>query len=138
NVISGESGAGKSIVLEALKFISGGRARSESIRADREKLEVHALFSLAELPSSVLSSLPDILKHEVSSGELHLSREFNRSGRGKVFINGKLSTLSQLEQLGALLISVCGQSQHMQLLDPGYQLKLLDQYSGNNELLVGY
>lgn len=138
NVISGESGAGKSILLEALKFISGGRARSESIRAGREKLEVHALFDLSEIPHTTLADLPDFLKEALESKELHLSRELSRTARSKVYINGKLAPLSQLEQLGSLLVSVCGQSQHMQLLDPSYQLWLLDQFAGNSELAKQY
>lgn len=138
NVISGESGAGKSVLLEALKFISGGRARSESIRAGRDKLEVHALFDLSTLPDSTISTLPDFIKENLDSKELHLSRELGRTARSKVYINGKLAPLSHLEQLGSLLVSVCGQSQHMQLLDPSYQLLLLDQFAGNSELVKQY
>src|SRR4051812_1830381 len=84
NVLSGETGSGKSIVLNALELILGARPRGHFIREGCEQLEIEAHFNLSGLAKSLRDELPDIAKDE----ELTLSRTMNRSGKGRVYING--------------------------------------------------
>lgn len=130
NVISGETGSGKSIILSALEFLLGGKPKSHLIRTGEEELEIQARFDLATLPASSLSELPDVAQGE----ELSISRTFNRAGRGKVFINGKLSTVSTLSEVAGRLVNICGQNQHIRLLEPRYHLSLVDGYAGLGDL----
>lgn len=126
NVISGETGSGKSIILSALEFLLGGKPKDHLIRTGAEELEIQASFDLKSLPDSVRADLPDLAQ----ASELSLSRTFNRSGRGKVFINGKLSTVTLLGEVTSKLVNICGQNQHIRLLDPRYHLALVDGFGG--------
>ena len=92
NVISGETGAGKSIILNALEFILGGKLAATTIRSGAENLEVQALFDLSDVPPNVRLELPDM----ANGDELVVSRTLPREGRGKIFINGRLGTVSLL------------------------------------------
>lgn len=130
NVISGETGAGKSIVLNAIELILGARPRTDIVRAGSEAAEVQALFSLEGLPESLRAELPEC----AAGDELLLSRTVLAQGRGKVFINGRLGTVALLEEIAGKLINICGQNQQVKLLDPGYHRELLDNYGGYAEL----
>lgn len=134
NVISGETGSGKSILLSALEFLLGAKPKSHLIRTGEDELEIQAQFDLSSLPDSVRSELPDLAQCD----ELALSRTLNRSGRGKVFINGKLSTVTMLSDLTAKLINICGQNQHIRLLEPRFHLALVDGFGGYTELVERY
>ena len=139
NVLSGETGAGKSIILEALKLILGGRGSAEFIRAGADELEVQALFCLASVPASILDSLPeDIREAGGQAQELLLSRRLTRSGKGKVLINGRLGTVALLQEIGSRLLSVCSQNQFIRLFEPAYHLELVDGFAGNGALLEVY
>ncbi len=124
NVLTGETGSGKSIILAALELILGGRSSTQHIRTGHDALEVHALFDLTKLPAEKLSELPDIAQTE----ELAVSRILSRTGRGKVYINGALSTVAVLQEIGNRFINICSQSQHIKLLLPEFHLELLDGY----------
>jgi DNA repair protein RecN (Recombination protein N) len=128
NVISGETGAGKSIILNALEFILGGKASPAMIRAGAEQLEVQALFDLSCIAESIRSDLPDIVGDD---DELLVSRTLPREGRGKVLINGRLGTLSLLSEIVAKLVNICSQHHQTRLLDARYHLELLDGFCGN-------
>jgi len=134
NVISGETGAGKSIVLQALDMILGGRARSQYLQPGTNGWEVQALFNLGDLPSELLAELPDIAR----SDELVVSRSFDSSGKGKVYINGKLGTLKLLEEICSKFMNICTQGSTVRLLDPRYHLQLLDDFAGHSDLVVEY
>lgn len=121
NVITGETGAGKSIVLDALQLLFGGRASADSIRDGADELEISATFTV---PAARVELLPDIARSE----ELSVARTFARSGRGKVYINGKLATVSLLEEVMRLLVDLCGQSAQVRLLEPKFHLELIDLY----------
>ncbi len=130
NVITGETGAGKSILVGAVNLLLGGRASQEMIRTGAEEATVEALFSF-ENPE-ILNARLEALGAEFST-ELVIKRTVSRSGRNRVFINGRLATLSQLQALATGLISVSGQHEHQVLLNPDIHVDLLDAYGGLGE-----
>ena len=132
NVISGETGAGKSIILNALEFILGGKGSSSLIRTGADQMEVQALFDLAEVAPAIRQELPEIVGE---GDELVVSRTQPREGRGKVLINGRLGTLSLLEEIVRKLVNICSQHHQTKLLDPRYHVELLDGFAGSAELL---
>jgi len=132
NVISGETGAGKSIILNALEFILGGRVSPSVVRAGAEQAEVQALFDLTVVPAEVRQELPEVAHGE----ELVVSRTLPREGRGKVLINGRLGTLALLEEIVRRLVNICNQHHHTRLLDPRFHLELLDGFGTDAELLT--
>jgi DNA repair protein RecN (Recombination protein N) len=131
NVISGETGAGKSIILNALEFILGGKGSTALIRSGAEQMEVQALFDLSEIPQSIRIELPEIVGE---GDELVVSRTQPREGRGKVLINGRLGTVSLLEEIVRKLVNICSQHHQTKLLDAKYHLELLDGYADNVRL----
>lgn len=126
NVISGETGAGKSIILNALEFILGGKLSPTAIRTGSSQLEVQALFDLTGISESIRSELPDI----VDGDELAVSRTLPREGRGKILINGRLATVSLLEEVVRKLVNICSQHHHTRLLDSKFHMDLLDGFGG--------
>jgi DNA repair protein RecN (Recombination protein N) len=133
NVISGETGAGKSIILNALEFILGGKGSPSLIRTGADSLEVQALFDLTVLPPEVRSELPEIVGE---GDELVVSRLLPREGRGKVLINGRLGTVALLEEIIRKLVNICSQHHQTKLLDQRYHLDLLDGFCDTPELLL--
>ena len=130
NVITGETGSGKSIILGALEFILGARTKAHAVRAGAENLEVEAHFDLRELTPQIRANLPEIAQAD----ELAILRSLNNSGRSRVTINGRLGTVALLEEIASKLINICGQNQHIKLLESEYQLDLLDSYAKNKDL----
>ncbi len=135
NVISGETGAGKSIVLEAFKLILGGRGGVDLIRNGEESLEVSAVFDLSGLTEEQRLSLPDLVKSET---ELVVTRELNRVGKNKIFLNGRSGTVGLLKDVAERLINICGQNQSLQLFEPRYHMELIDSYGGFAEVKISY
>lgn len=131
NVISGETGAGKSIILNALEFILGGKGSTALIRSGADQMEVQALFDLSEIPEAIRTDLPEIVGE---GDELVVSRTQPREGRGKVLINGRLGTVSLLEEIVRKLVNICSQHHQTKLLDSKYHLELLDGYADNARL----
>ncbi len=134
NVISGETGAGKSIILHAIELILGGRPKPHMLRDGATSSEVQALFTLHGLPEKVIAELPDIAQGD----ELVISRVLTPSGRGKVYINGRLGTVALLEEIVSKFVNICGQNQHVRLLDPAFHRELLDGYARNEDILLKY
>ncbi len=132
NVISGETGAGKSIVLNAVELVLGARPKPHSVRSGAESLEVSALFDLTGLSPAMFESLPDVARGD----ELVVTRSINNQGKGKVYINGKLSTVGMIEEIVTKIVNICGQNQHVRLLDPKYHLDVIDAFADNAELLA--
>jgi len=133
NVITGETGAGKSIILHAIELILGGRPKAHMLRTGATEAEVQALFNLEGLPQSVIDELPDMARAQ----ELVISRTIGE-GRSKVYINGRLGTVSLLEEIVSKFVNICGQNQHVRLLNASYHLQLLDGYAKNETLLGKY
>jgi DNA repair protein RecN (Recombination protein N) len=132
NVISGETGAGKSIILNALEFILGGKGSSNLIRSGADVMEVQALFDLSSIAPSIRSELPEIVG---SGDELVVSRTQPREGRGKVLINGRLGTVSLLEEIVRKLVNICSQHHQTKLLDSRFHLELLDGFAETHTLV---
>ena len=130
NILTGETGAGKSIIINAVNLILGGRASTDLIRTGAEEARVEALFNIPEKHS--INELLSRLGLPVD-GELLIQRTISREGRNRVSINGSLATLQMLSQLGLSLISISGQHEHQWLLRPENHLTLLDEFGGLNE-----
>ena len=130
NILSGETGAGKSIIINAVNLILGGRASSDLIRTGCEEAEVEALFSLPE--NQALEKL--LADFGISfERELLIKRTFLREGRNRIFVNGSMATVQMLSRLGVMLISISGQHEHQLLLKPDRHLALLDDFAGLSE-----
>lgn len=132
NVISGETGAGKSIILNALEFILGGKGSASLVRAGADVMEVQALFDLSAVSPTIRAELPEIVGDD---DELVVSRTQPREGRGKVLINGRLGTVSLLEEIVRKLVNICSQHHQTKLLDARYHLELLDGFAENEKLV---
>jgi DNA repair protein RecN (Recombination protein N) len=126
NILSGETGAGKSIVLEAISLILGSRANVDLVRADCDESLVEGLFNLAELPW--MKERLETLGFESDTQELLIKRTVNRSGKHRIHVNGALATLTILQTLCEGLVDLCGQHEHQTLIRPATQLELLDRY----------
>ncbi|HAS62228.1 MAG TPA: DNA repair protein RecN [Vibrio sp.] len=130
--ITGETGAGKSIAIDALGLCLGGRAEASMVRQGEEKTEVSAAFSLDNnIHATRWLEDNDLL----DSNDCILRRTISKDGRSRAFINGSPVPLSQLKSLGQLLINIHGQHAHHQLMKSDYQLAMLDQYAGHLNLL---
>ena len=130
NILSGETGAGKSIIMNAVNLILGGRASADLIRTGAKEARVEALFILPENPF-----LKDLLSEMdlPFNGELLVKRSISREGRNKVMINNSLATIQMLSRLALMMISISGQHEHQLLLKPDNHLFLLDDFGGLSE-----
>jgi DNA repair protein RecN (Recombination protein N) len=125
-VLTGETGAGKSIVLDSLGLALGGRADAAMIRTGADKLTVSAAFALSKKhPAYALLTAQDI---SLEDGELVLRRVVNADGRSRAFINDQPVSVGLLRELGALLVEVHGQFETHGLLDPATHIAALDAY----------
>tara|TARA_Y100001956_G_scaffold80334_1_gene95328 strand:- start:2154 stop:3818 length:1665 start_codon:yes stop_codon:yes gene_type:complete len=130
--ITGETGAGKSIAIDALGLCLGGRAEASMVRQGEEKTEVSAAFSLENnIHATRWLEDNDLL----DGNDCILRRIVSKEGRSRAFINGSPVPLSQLKSLGQLLINIHGQHAHHQLMKSEYQMAMLDQYAGHTNLL---
>ncbi|MBN2800602.1 MAG: DNA repair protein RecN [Deltaproteobacteria bacterium] len=127
NVITGETGAGKSILVQALSLVLGGRARVGLVRSGAEAAEVEALFQLPDHPG-----LDALLTEEgvEDRGELLLRRVVSTSGRTRAYVNGRLATLSQLGRIAGALVDITSQHAHHSLADVRAHLEALDAWAG--------
>lgn len=126
NVLTGETGAGKSILIGALNLLLGARASADMIRTGEEEASVEALFEIPE--PSLLP--PDLECSEDFTGEVILSRKILRTGRSRCSINGNLATLVMLQTVGRSLVSIFGQHEHYTLLDSDEHVEILDRFGG--------
>jgi DNA repair protein RecN (Recombination protein N) len=127
HVFTGETGAGKSIIIEALSLALGGRASAEMIRSGEDTATIEAAFDLAGHREVIdLATAHGI---EVSGEELVIKRAISAS-RNRVYVNGTLSTVSVLALLGSKLVEIHGQYEQQTLLHPEHQLDIFDSYAG--------
>ncbi len=147
NVLTGETGAGKSIIVGALSLILGGRASADHVRAGAEEARVDALFALDQ-PSR---RLVDVLKEHgiaredgfaLEDGQLLVSRVVSNQGRSRAYAAGNLVAVSVLSAIGEELVDLHGQHEHQSLLKTARQLDLLDDFGGlsglTGEMAVHY
>lgn len=127
NVLSGETGAGKSILIDALLLVVGARAQPDLIRSGADAAIVEAVFEVAAA-SPVVRAL-DEAGHAPGEDQLIVKRELSRSGRHRVFVNDAPATVGLLATLGDLLVEIHGQHEHQRLLEPARQLDLLDRFA---------
>ncbi|GGB39133.1 DNA repair protein RecN [Oceanisphaera marina] len=130
--ITGETGAGKSIAIDALALALGERADADTVRPGADKADISARFRIDKLPR-VKAWLSEQELDE--QGECILRRTLSREGRSRGYINGTPVPLSQLKSLGALLINIHGQHAHQALQKTDYQRGLLDAYAGHHQLM---
>ncbi|MFN8534914.1 MAG: DNA repair protein RecN [Dehalococcoidia bacterium] len=137
NVLTGETGAGKSIVIDALGAALGARTGPDVIRAGQPAARVEAAFDLSALQPAAREQV-DVLLDELGlvaeDGMLVLTREIQATGRSVARVGGRLTPVSTLQRVGELLVDVHGQGDHLSLFRPADQLDLLDRYAAVGSL----
>ncbi|MGA9531832.1 MAG: DNA repair protein RecN [Anaerolineales bacterium] len=139
-ILTGETGAGKSIMIDAVELLIGGRADSAVVRSGTEIAMLEAVFGL---DPAVRPALIDILRREEllddgSADEIVVSREIRMEGRNVCRVNGRIVPLALLREIGDLLVDVHGQSEHLSLLRVRHHLSLLDRYANVGPELEAY
>lgn len=139
NVLTGETGAGKSIVLDALSAVLGGKADAEMIRAGENRAVIEATFQYTPIRAAMNDYLDagDLLD-EPEDDEIVLSREIRTTGRSSARVNGRAVTQAILREIGGFLVDIHGQSDHLSLLNPGSHLALIDRFADNAQSLSDY
>jgi DNA repair protein RecN (Recombination protein N) len=137
-IFTGETGAGKSIIMDALDMLMGGRADATAIRSDADLARVEGTFKLS---GPERESVHKILKREELLDDpdyLTLTREVRREGRSVARLNGRIANLALLKELGEILVDIHGQSEHLSLLNIHAHLGLLDRYAEVESVLAVY
>jgi DNA repair protein RecN (Recombination protein N) len=154
NAITGETGAGKSLIVDALELLLGRRARAEVVRAGARRARVEGRFLLSVdswgqgVARWLEEHLPDTLEEwreeqgteSEPAGELELvlTRTITRDGRSRAHVNHRPVTGKLLRELATQLVEIHGQHEHQRLFEPAEQLQLLDTFAGLGEALAGY
>jgi DNA repair protein RecN (Recombination protein N) len=138
NVLTGETGAGKSIIVDALALVRGAKSRPDVIRTGEEQTTVDAQFDLSLNVSRAVNE--ELAAHgiETQQQELIVQRTLPRTGRGRQFINAQLTTRTVLEDIGAWLVDICSQHEHQSLAQVHKHIELLDGFAGTEEPLRAY
>ena len=136
NAFTGETGAGKSIIIDALGVVLGGRASPDLVRTGSSAARVQALFQLDSDTASRLAPRLSQLGIEPSD-DVILSREIAANGRSTARVNGTLVPVATLREVAEGMVDITGQSEHLSLLRPAAQLDMLDQYARSGELRAG-
>lgn len=133
--ITGETGAGKSIAIDALGLCLGTRADANMVRLGTDKAEISARFTLLDTPNAKHWLMTNDLENEDDINECLLRRTINKEGRSRAYINGTPVPLSQLKSIGQLLVNIHGQHAHQSLLKSEIQLSIIDEYAAHHQLL---
>ncbi|MBX3061542.1 MAG: DNA repair protein RecN [Anaerolineae bacterium] len=134
NVITGETGAGKSIIVDAVELLLGGRADIDFVRAGSEKAVVEGIFKLSSRHEQELRPLLEVEHIELDRpDELVMTREMRSNGRHVCRLNGSTVNLQYFREIAAKLVDIHGQSEHLSLLDSAEHIVLLDRYAGVEE-----
>jgi DNA repair protein RecN (Recombination protein N) len=132
-VLTGETGAGKSILVDALSLALGSRADSDAVRPGAQRAEVVATFT----PAAQSPALSWLRENDLDDGdECNLRRIVTAEGRSRGYINGNSVPMTALRELGQMLVDICGQQAHQSLMRTDNQRLLLDQHAGNEKLLT--
>ena len=132
NVLTGETGAGKSMLIDAILLIRGARAQTDVIRTDAATATVEAVFDVE--PRGPAAEVLDDAGLALDHGQLVVRRELAHSGRHRAFVNDSPVTVGLLERLGDHLVEIHGQHEHQRLLEAARQLELLDRFGEADEL----
>jgi DNA repair protein RecN (Recombination protein N) len=132
NVLTGETGAGKSMLIDAIVLVRGARAQTDIIRTDSDTATVEAVFDVE--PHDPVAAVLDDAGLALDDGQLVVRRELAQSGRHRAFVNDSPVTVGLLERLGDHLVEIHGQHEHQRLLEPARQLDLLDRFGDAEEL----
>ncbi len=139
NVFTGETGAGKSIILDALSVVLGEKADTSFIREGTKRASIEAVFDYGSRRDEITEILErEDLMPEDDDDELILAREIRDGGRSTARVNGSAVSIAVVQELGALLVDIHGQSEHLSLLKPASHIRLVDQFAGNGDLLKEY
>lgn len=133
--ITGETGAGKSVLMKALRMLMGDKAQASMVRQGSEKAVIEGTFDIENLP--LVKSLLDELEID-SDDELIIRREILDTGKGKARVNGSVVSVSDLQKIGELLIQMHGQSEQLLLRDTRTHIQMLDSFAGNEGLRAEY
>lgn len=134
NVLTGSTGAGKSLILSAVNLLLGGRGSARSIRAGQDSAEIEGVFAAAGSHTDrVPSSTPG-----GTSDRVRLRRAIDSGGRSRAFVNDQPATLRQLRELAVQLIEPHGQNEQLVLKDPANHVAYLDRFAGNDALIAAY
>jgi DNA repair protein RecN (Recombination protein N) len=132
NILTGETGSGKSIIVDSLGLLTGDRVSSDLIKSGCESASIEGLFSVGR--SDALRSVCDQSGIVLDGDEVIVRRELSLAGRNRVFINGQIATQAVLRQLGELLVDIHGQGEQTALYDVGRHLEILDSFTSADEL----
>ncbi|MCK5548723.1 MAG: AAA family ATPase [Thermoplasmata archaeon] len=127
NILTGETGAGKSAIVGSLELALGERGGGHLIRSGEDKASVEAMFDMSSLPTAA-KFLSSYGFDDAEGGTLLLRREISSGGRAKCLINGHLATLGMLKVLGSLLIDIHSHNDHQSLLKEETHIELLDEF----------
>ena len=128
NVLTGETGAGKSIIMDALNLLLGGRAGAEMVRGGADRATIDAVFDVAESPE--LQALVSELGFDLEDDQLFVSREVAANGKSSCRLGGRPASVAQLKALGEWLVDLHGQHEHQSLLAVARHLDMLDDWGG--------
>ena len=137
NVLTGETGAGKSIIISALELITGEKGSTRMVGANGDRLIVTGCFSLQSSSSIVKAKLKE-WNIEINNDELNIKREITKDGKSKSFINNVGVKVAELKELGDLIVDIHGQHEHQSLFNPINHLNFYDSYLNIDEKLENY
>ena len=135
---TGETGAGKSILLDAIEALMGGRAEATMIRSGAERANLEARFAIPAAHREALRALLDAEGLLDDADEILFNREIRREGRNLARVNGRVVNVSLMREAGAYLVDIHGQSEHLSLLSVRQHGRLLDRFADNAALLADY
>lgn len=141
NVITGETGAGKSIIIDAVELLIGGKADGGAVRAGAERAQIEGTFALSESASMRLLPLLEresLLSEDSSARFITLAREIRPNGRSTGRVNGTTVSADVLREIGESLVDIHGQSTHLSLFKPRYHVDLLDRYAMSLDIRSAY
>ena len=131
-VLIGETGAGKSILIDALSLLLGHRAQKEMVRSGQSKAVVTGLFTLQDEEMREVEQIADDYGLPMDGDDLIISREISSKGRNVIRINGQLTTITALAKIGEYLVDIHGQNDQQMLMDQIRQIDLVDEYAGKD------